>query len=64
MRNVIKEITFNGALLDVKDNKVDINIKGLKTNEDGSFEIKVNEVNVNQLVQSEEDILIFDGGAI
>lgn len=64
MRNVVKEVNFNGTLLDVINNRVNINIKGLEKNTDGSFEVKINEVNVNQLVQTEGDILIFDGRAI
>lgn len=64
MRNVVKEVNFNGTLLDVINNRVNINIKGLEKNEDGSFEVKIGEVNVNQLVQTEGDVLVFDGGAI
>lgn len=62
MRNAVKEIKINGTSLDVVDNKVEINIKGIEQNAEGDFEIK--EVNVNTLVQTEETVLIFDGGAI
>lgn len=58
MRNVVKQVALNGTLLDVINNRVDINF----TNEDG--ELTIGKVNVNDLVQTDGDVLIFDGGAI
>lgn len=62
MRKVVKEVSLNGTLLDVINNRVNIEIKDLKQNADGDYEIT--EVNVNKLVQTEGDVLVFDGGAI
>ena len=62
MAQTVKEISFNGTLLDKISNKVSIMMPEFAFNENGEFEL--DHVNVNKLVQTEGDLLIFDGGSV
>lgn len=62
MAQTVKEFSFNGSLLDKIENRIAISMPEFEMNENGDIELAY--VNVNKLVQSDGDVLIFDGGAV
>jgi hypothetical protein len=67
MAGVVKEVAFNGTILDVVDGKVNIVAENIvkssdeiEVNEDGSLNIK--SISFDKIKQSEDSVLVMNGG--